>query len=71
MRIILAPFLTIRAASAVVNRSESALRRGYRNGKVTHIRCNGRIYIDMEALLDALDADNGGKFSGWKEDDQT
>lgn len=66
MRIILAPFLTIRAASVEVNLSESVLRRGCRNGKVPHIRRNGRIYIDMVALLDALDADNSGKPFGEK-----
>lgn len=61
MRIILQPFLTIRAASAVVNLSESALRRGCHNSVIPHIRRNGRIYVDMVALLDALDTDNGGK----------
>lgn len=61
MRIILQPFLSIRAASAVVDLSESALRRGCRNGEIPHIRRNNRIYIDIVALLDALDADNGGK----------
>lgn len=64
MRIILQPYQSIRAASAVVNLSESALRRGCRNGKVPHIRRNGRIYVDMVALLDDLDADNSGKAFG-------
>lgn len=66
MRIILQPYQSIRAASVEVNLSESALRRGCRNGKVPHIRHNGRIYIDMVALLDALDADNSGKPFGEK-----
>lgn len=57
--LVLDPYLSIRAASAVVNRSESALRRGCRNGTIPHIHHNGRIYVDMVALLDALDADNG------------
>lgn len=66
MRIILQPYQSIRAASSVVNLSESALRRGCRNGKIPHIRCNNRIFIDMVALLDALDADNSGKPFGEK-----
>lgn len=61
MRVILGPYLSIRAASAVVNLSESALRRGCRSGAIPHIRRNGRIYVDILELLDALDADNGGK----------
>jgi len=66
MRIILQPYQSIRAASAVVDLSESALRRGCRSGKIPHIRHNGRIYINMAALLDDLDADNNGKPFGEK-----
>lgn len=61
MRIILQPYQSIKAASAVVNLPQHVLRRGCRSGKVPHIRHNGRIYIDMVALLDDLDADNSGK----------
>lgn len=61
MRLILQPYQTIRSASAVVNLPQHILRRGCRNGKVPHIRRNGRIYIDMVALLDDLDADSSGK----------
>lgn len=60
MRIILQPYQSIRAASSVVNLSEPALRRGCRNGKVPHIRRNGRIYVDMVALLGKLSADQQG-----------
>lgn len=60
MRVILSPYLSIRAASAVVDLSESALRRGCRNGKVPHVRRSGRIYIDMVALLGKLSVDQQG-----------
>lgn len=66
MRIILQPYQSIQAASAVVNLPQRVLRRGCRSGRVPHIRRNGRIYIDMVALLDDLDADNSGKPFGKK-----
>lgn len=68
--VILQPYQSIRAASAVVNLSQSALRRGCRNGTIPHIRHNNRIYIYIPALLDKLDADKAGKSSGQKEGDQ-
>ena len=66
MRIILQPYQSIKAAGAVVNLPQHVLRRGCRNGKVPHIRRNGRIYIDMVALLDKLDTNDVGKPSGKK-----
>lgn len=61
MRIILQPYLSIQAASPVVNLSESVLRRGCRDDTIPHIRHNGRLYIDMLALLDALETDKDVK----------
>ena len=58
--VILQPYQSIRAASVVVNLSQSALRRGCRNGTIPHIRHNNRIYIDIPALLDKLDAEQQG-----------
>ena len=64
MRIILSPYLSIRAASAVVNLPQSVLRRGCRDGTIRHVRHNNRLYIDMVALLEKLDTDNGWKPPG-------
>ena len=61
MRIILSPYLSIRAASAEVNLSQSALRRCCRDGTIRHVRHGNRLYIDMVALLEKLDTDNGYK----------
>ena len=60
MRIILQPYLSIRAASPVVNLSESVLRRGCRDGTIPHIRHNGRLYIDLETDKDGKQFEKKG-----------
>lgn len=57
MRIILQPYLSIRAASTVVNMPPHILRRGCRNGTVPHVRSGRTYYIDVPALLDKLEAE--------------
>ena len=60
MKIILQPYQTIRLASLTVGIPPHALRRGCRSGQISHIRHNGRIYIDMVALLGKLSTDQQG-----------